>query len=109
MPAINCNINNCAHNTNGTCYANKISVNGKKARTSNNTCCSSFVNESGYSNLTNSTLDSNPCNSLNCTVKTCVNNAGNICALRDVSITSHADNANLLSETYCGGVASFFV
>ena len=102
MPAINCNINNCAHNTNGTCYANKISVNGKKARTSNNTCCSSFVNESGYSNLTNSTLDSNPCNSLNCTVKTCVDNAGNICALRDVSITSHADNANLLSETYCG-------
>ena len=102
MPAINCNINNCTHNTNGTCYANKISVNGKKARTSNNTCCSSFVNESGYSNLTNSTLDSNPCNSLNCTVKTCVNNAGNICALRDVSITSHADNANLLSETYCG-------
>ena len=102
MPAINCNINNCAHNTNGTCYANKISVNGKKARTSNNTCCSSFVNESGYSNLTNSTLDSNPCNSLNYTVKTCVNNAGNICALRDVSITSHADNANLLSETYCG-------
>ena len=102
MPAINCNINNCAHNTNGTCYANKISVNGKKARTSNNTCCSSFVNESGYANLTNSTLDSNPCNSLNCTVKTCVNNAGNICALRDVSITSHADNANLLSETYCG-------
>ena len=102
MQAINCNINNCAHNTNGTCYANKISVNGKKARTSNNTCCSSFVNESGYSNLTNSTLDSNPCNSLNCTVKTCVNNAGNICALRDVSITSHADNANLLSETYCG-------
>ena len=90
MPAINCNINNCAHNTNGTCYANKISVNGKKARTSNNTCCSSFVNESGYSNLTNSTLE------------TCVNNAGNICALRDVSITSHADNANLLSETYCG-------
>ena len=102
MPAIKCNIDNCAHNTNGTCYANKISVNGKKARTSNNTCCSSFVNESGYSNLTNSTLDSNPCNSLNCTVKTCVNNAGNICALRDVSITSHADNANLLSETYCG-------
>lgn len=48
MPAINCNINNCAHNTNGTCYANKISVNGKKARTSNNTCCSSFVNESAH-------------------------------------------------------------
>lgn len=102
MPAIGCNVNNCAHNTNGTCFANKIAVNGKKARTSNNTCCSSFVNQSGYNNFTSSTVDDSPCNRLNCTVKTCANNAGNICALRDVSITSHTDNANLLSETYCG-------
>ena len=31
MPSIGCNVNNCAHNTNGICYANKIAVNGKKA------------------------------------------------------------------------------
>lgn len=102
MPSIGCNVNNCAHNTNGICYANKIAVNGKKARTSNNTCCSSFVNDSGYSSFSNSTLDDQPCNYLSCNVKTCVNNAGSICALRDVNITSHADNANLISETYCG-------
>ncbi|WP_455539968.1 DUF1540 domain-containing protein [Terrisporobacter sp.] len=102
MPSIGCNINNCAHNTNGTCHANKISVNGKKARTSNNTCCSSFVSESGYSNFTNSTSDSNPCNSLNCNVRTCINNAGRVCALKDVSITSHGNNTSSLSETYCG-------
>ena len=102
MPSIGCNVNNCAHNTNGICYANKIAVNGKKARTSNNTCCSSFVNNSSYSSFSNSTLDDQPCNSRSCNVKSCVNNAGSICALRDVNITSHADNANLISETYCG-------
>ena len=102
MASVGCSVNNCAHNTNGTCYANKISVNGKKARTSNNTCCSSYVSESGYNSFTSSTLDNTPCNFINCNVKTCTNNAGSICALRDIVITSHADNANLLSETYCG-------
>lgn len=102
MSLVGCNVNNCAYNTNGSCYANKISVNGKKARTSNNTCCSSFVNESNYSNLTSSSSDSNQCNSLSCNVKTCVNNASGICALKDIGITSSADNANLFSETYCG-------
>ena len=102
MTLVGCNVNNCAHNTNGTCYANKVSVNGKKARTSNNTCCSSFVNESNYSNFSNSAIDDSQCNYLNCTVKTCVHNAGSICALRDVAITSNADSAHSLSETYCG-------
>lgn len=102
MTLVGCNVNSCAHNTNGSCYANKVSINGKKAKTSNNTCCSSFVNESGYSNLSNSALDDTQCNSLYCNVKTCVNNAGSICALRDVGITSNADSASALSQTYCG-------
>lgn len=102
MTLVGCNVNNCAHNINGNCYANKVSVNGKKARTNNNTCCSSFVNESNYNNFTSSTLESNQCNALNCNVKTCINNAGSICALRDVSITSNADGTNLFSQTYCG-------
>lgn len=101
MTLVGCNVNNCAHNTNGTCHSNKVSVNGKKARTSNNTCCSSFVNESGYSNFSNSTLENNQCNCLSCNVKTCVNNAGNICALSSVSITSNVDSTNSSCETYC--------
>ena len=38
MARIGCNVINCSHNDSGICYANKISVNGKKARTSNHTC-----------------------------------------------------------------------
>lgn len=101
MPIVGCSVNNCAHNSNGTCHAGKVSVNGKKARTNNNTCCSSFLNESGYDSFTNSAMNEGPCNSLSCNVKTCTNNAGNICALHDVSITSNTDNTNLSSETFC--------
>lgn len=102
MTLVGCNVNNCNYNTSGTCLANKISVNGKKARTSNNTCCSSYINESGNRSFSSSTLDNNQCNTLSCNVKTCVNNAGNICALRDISITTKSDNTNSSSETYCG-------
>lgn len=101
MPIIGCSVNNCTHNNSGTCYAGKISVNGKKARTSNSTCCSSFLSESGHDSFTNSSLNETACHALNCNVKTCVNNAGTICALHDVSITSNVDAANLSSETYC--------
>ncbi len=102
MPTIGCNVNNCSHNNNGACYANKISVNGKKARTNNNTCCSSFLNQATYSTLTNNTLDDSPCNSLGCNVKSCAHNvAGTVCSLHDVAITSNIEKANLYSETYC--------
>lgn len=102
MTLVGCNVNNCNHNTNGACYANKVAINGKKARTRNNTCCSSFISRSNFNNFSNNTLDNSQCNSLSCNVKTCVNNVGNMCALKDVSITSNSDISNLSSETYCG-------
>lgn len=101
MTLVGCVVNNCSYNANGNCLANKISVNGKKAKTSNGTCCSTFVNEAGHNAFSSSTLDNNQCNSLNCTVKTCVNNAGTVCALKDISITSNGDSTNSTSDTYC--------
>lgn len=101
MPSVGCNVNNCSYNNGGICYSNKISINGKKARTSNNTCCSSFINESNSNSLSNS-VNYGPCNSVGCNVKTCAHNAaGSVCALHDVAINSNVDNANLYSETYC--------
>ena len=43
MARIGCNVLNCSHNDSGVCYANRISITGKKAHTSNHTCCSSFL------------------------------------------------------------------
>ena len=101
MTLVGCGVNNCSYYASGNCSANKISVNGKKAKTSNGTCCSTFVNEAGHNAFSSSTLDNNQCNSLNCTVKTCVNNAGTVCALKDISITSNGDSTNSTSDTYC--------
>ncbi len=35
MARIGCNVLNCSHNDSGVCYANRISITGKKAHTSN--------------------------------------------------------------------------
>ena len=32
MNKINCNANNCSHNSNGVCYANRINVGGQGAK-----------------------------------------------------------------------------
>ena len=83
MSSINCNVNNCGHNDSGMCYASKISINGKKSRTSTHTCCSS-----------NNTF-------IGCNVKTCVNNAGTVCVLSNIGVTTSAPRTNAASETYC--------
>lgn len=101
MSSISCNVLNCAHNDSGSCYANKISINGKKSRTSTHTCCSSFLDGSNHSNLTSSTDNSESCSFIGCNVKTCTHNAGSVCALNNIAVTSGSSKANLYSETYC--------
>ncbi|GAA3643093.1 DUF1540 domain-containing protein [Asaccharospora irregularis] len=102
MSRISCSVMNCSHNDGGTCYANRISINGKKARTSNHTCCSSFLDKSTYSTLTNNTNDDGPCAIIGCNVKTCSYNAsGTVCSLNDINVNSDVGNANLYSETHC--------
>ena len=80
MSSINCNVNNCGHNDGGMCYASKISINGKKSRTSTHTCCNTFVEESNGS-FTNS--------------------AGTVCVLSNIGVTTSAPRTNAASETYC--------
>ena len=67
MSSINCNVNNCGHNDGGMCYASKISINGKKSRTSTHTCCNTFVEESNGS-FTNSADNSSNNTFIGCNV-----------------------------------------
>lgn len=98
MSSVNCNVINCSHNDSGMCYANKIAVNGKKSHTSTHTCCSSFIESSD--NLSSSNND-RPCSFIGCNVKTCTHNAGVVCALNNIAVTSKTPRPNDLSETYC--------
>ena len=101
MAKINCSVINCSHNDRGICYANQISVSGKKAHSSVHTCCSSFLDSSNYSNLTNNTNNDGLCELLSCNVKTCNHNCNNACTLNSISVTSNNTRVNLYSETYC--------
>lgn len=101
MSRIGCNVDNCAHNQSGACYANRISVTGKRAHTSNHTCCSSFLDQATYGNLTNSVGENDTCDYIGCNVKTCNHNAGNVCSLNNINVTTSSSSPNLYSETYC--------
>ncbi len=99
MVSINCSVNNCSHNKNGTCYSNRVNMGGKGAAKSVNTCCGSFLDVSNYSTLTNNTNSSGPCDTLVCEVSTCAYNNNKLCSAESISV--NGDNVNLYSETNC--------
>lgn len=101
MASINCNVKNCSHNDSEVCYANKITVNGKKAHTSTHTCCSTFLDGKHYGTLTNNINGGGKCELIGCNVKTCTYNAANVCTLDNINVNTELSNANLYEETYC--------
>lgn len=100
MSNINCNVINCAHNDSNVCCASKISINGKKSRTSTHTCCNTFV-EGSNKDFTNSVDNPNNDTFIGCNVKTCINNAGTVCILNSIGVTTSSLRTNSTSETYC--------
>lgn len=101
MSSINCSVINCSHNNSGLCYSNKIAINGKKSRTSTNTCCSSFLDSTNHGALTNSFNNNSPCSFIGCNVKTCLHNAGVVCVLNNISVTTNTPKPNSSSQTCC--------
>lgn len=106
MSSISCSVINCSHNDFGLCYANQMSIYGKKSRTSSHTCCTSFLDETRYGNLTDSTNDDCLYSTILCNVKTCIHNIDNACTLDNIYVTSQNVKANLYSEIYCSSFNS---
>ncbi|WIW71713.1 MULTISPECIES: DUF1540 domain-containing protein [Anaerosinus] len=100
MGKIACSVDKCSHNKCGSCYANFVEIDGSKAQTDADTCCTSYLNQDTYSSLTNSCgNDSSECTCLNCRVESCEYNE-NCCCHRD-GITVGGKNAITHSETNC--------
>ncbi len=100
MSSVNCNISNCANNDKGSCFAGKISINGKRSHTSTHTNCSSFIDGSN-SGFTNNADNSTPCSFVECNVKTCTYQAGTVCSLNNIAVTTLSGKPNSTSDTYC--------
>ena len=96
---ISCNVNNCSHNSSGTCCANSINVGGKGVSKAENTCCGSFLDKANYSNLTNSYSSSGTCESISCNAGNCKYNSNESCTAKNIEI--NGAEVNLYSETNC--------
>ena len=96
---ISCNVNNCSHNSSGTCCANSINVGGAGVSQAENTCCGSFLDKSHYSDLTNSYNSSGVCETITCNARNCKYNSNDVCTAKNVEI--NGNQANVYSETNC--------
>ncbi len=99
MIKINCKVENCSHNKQGSCYSNRINVGGKGAKTDCNTCCGSFLDKDNYSTLTNNTNSKGECDCLVCEVNTCAYNDNKSCSAKTILVSGN--NVNVYTETNC--------
>ena len=99
MNKINCSADNCAHNNQGICYANRIDVGGKGTTNERGTCCGSFLDKKHYSTLTNNTNANGPCDCIVCSAEKCTYNNNKLCTADTIQVSGH--DAQIYTETIC--------
>ncbi|MBE6022165.1 MAG: DUF1540 domain-containing protein [Cellulosilyticum sp.] len=87
MPKINCSVENCSYNQGKYCCASIINVEGKGANITETTCCATFLDRMGYSNLqVDAACHSNELDAILCKVDTCVYNKDRHCSLQEIEV-----------------------
>lgn len=99
MAKIVCGVGECAHNKMGDCCANIVSVVGASSQKDCDTCCSSFLKQTIYSELTSSATGDRTCTCLECKVKTCKHNVECCCRLDHIKV--NGDNVDCYDDTNC--------
>ena len=97
MPSLSCDAIHCAHNKNNCCCLSNIKVKGAKAKTSDKTCCESFIEQQGTMNLNESTCANL---SIDCEAQHCTYNEDCVCHADRVDIVGN--NACCCTGTECG-------
>ena len=89
MPKINCGVENCAYNHGRYCCASIINVDGKSADITESTCCNTFLDGMGYSNVQDCNMqNSTELDAILCKVETCVYHKDEHCTLQEIEIGS---------------------
>ncbi len=101
MPKIHCGVDTCSYNQNKVCCASLINVGGKGATTNQATCCGSFLNRSGYSNLAQYTENRGDTDAILCQVDTCKYHSNDHCSLNEIQVDACNGNAEIYTETDC--------
>lgn len=99
MQKITCDVNNCSHNSSGSCYADRVNIGGDGASVEKETCCGSFLDSRLYSNLTNCSSCGNNETALVCKAVECTHNKNQLCNLDTIQVSGGP--SNIYTETYC--------
>ncbi len=99
MARVRCQAETCSHNSAGTCYANGIDVCGGMAEAKEETSCSSFLDKTIYSSLTNNTETGGDCDRIACSVMSCIYQNSGACTAEAIEVGGH--RATAYHETAC--------
>lgn len=87
MPRINCGVENCSYNQGKRCCASIVNVAGRGANLTESTCCATFLDGMGYSNLQVSNMNnSTELDAILCQVDTCVYHEDGHCSLQEIEV-----------------------
>lgn len=101
MPKINCGVESCSYNHNHYCCASVVNVGGKGAVSTNATCCGTFLNKLGYSNIAQYTNVRGELDAILCRVDTCAYHKDEHCTLNEIEVDSLNKEAEIYTETDC--------
>lgn len=101
MPRINCDVKTCSYNQDRICCASIVNIGGKNSATTEGTCCGTFLNRLGYSNLAQYTENrGNDLDAILCRVETCAYHKDEHCTLKEIEVGSLGD-AEIYTQTDC--------
>ncbi len=100
MTSVKCNVKNCAYNKQYSCHANGIIISPKGGKKNEITCCSSFLDQSAYSNVASCGLLKEANAYVQCRVGDCAYYVNGTCMQSMITVQEDYP-AQRYIETYC--------
>lgn len=100
MARINCSVDTCSYNQEKNCCASIVNIGGKGSIITESTCCGTFLNKLGYSNLAQYTDARGEIDAILCRVETCAYHKEEHCTLNEIEVGSLKE-VEVYTETDC--------
>lgn len=101
MPRISCSVGSCSYNQSGICGASELKVVGDKASITEQTSCSTYINNEKASNAVDQSVRRGETETILCEVETCVYHKANHCSLEDGIEVGQLYGAETYKDTDC--------
>lgn len=100
MPKVSCSVQNCSYNQNQCCCASIVNIGGKGSLENRATCCGTFLNQLGYSNMAQYTKARGELDAVLCRVDTCTYYKDEHCTLNEIKVGG-VEDVEIYTQTDC--------